>query len=276
MGWKKSIKWEKIVGVLLSPALVIGSGLVVPEGALGLDFNPPSGDVGRPASSIGGGTRGGSCTSNNPMGELRALMPLQNNIGRTTSQTPTMYWYVPKNTAKYGEFVVTDEQGNELYLEEELQVPAAGGLVKITIPASAQLEMGKEYKWQMSLVCDPEDRSTDEWDRGKLVTVSPDENLQKALAAAGSDTLKQAEAYAGAGIWQETLGVIIEMRQERQAEWTALVEKVLKPVMQQHLQRENEARLANQKLSPEELAQWLTQITEAIATSPVMELTAAN
>jgi hypothetical protein len=187
-----------------------------------------------------------------------------------------MYWYVPKNTAKYGEFVVTDEQGNELYLEEELQVPAAGGLVKITIPATAQLEMGKEYKWQMSLVCDPEDRSTDEWDRGKLVTVSPDENLQKALEAAGSDPLKQVEAYASAGIWQETLSAIIERRQERQTEWTDLVEKVLKPVMQQHLQRENEARLANQKLSPEELAQWLEQITQAIATSPMVELTAAN
>ncbi len=174
---------------------------------------PPTEPRGAPPTTLGGGQRGPDrtvCFNNNP--PLRALTPT-NNIITTVSANPALFWYVPKTEAKSAEFVLFDSEGNELY-KTNVAVKGPPGIVKLSLPESVELEMGQEYQWKFSLICGDEN-----WADTRFVTgliERTELNLEEQIKlAATREPLKQAEVYAEAAIWQETLSLLAQLRYER-------------------------------------------------------------
>jgi hypothetical protein len=143
---------------------------------------------------------------------LTALTP-SNNVATTVSANPTLFWYVPQSEAKSAEFVVIDNQKNEIYATT-LALNGSPGIVKLSLPATVSLETGKDYTWQLALICDPTDRSGDQVVEG-LIERTALSSAQKTRLAAATDPLKQAEVYAQARIWQETIAILAQLRRDR-------------------------------------------------------------
>lgn len=171
---------------------------------------PPVENRGTLSRTAGGGTRGGDClTGKTP---LTALTPT-NNIGTTVSGNPTFFWYIPQSEAKSAEFVVTDNQYQEIYATT-LALNGTPGVVSLSLPATVSLETGKDYYWYVLLICDPKNREQDMFVEGvvKRTELSLE---QKTKLAAATEPLKQAEMYAQAKIWQETLAILAQLRHDR-------------------------------------------------------------
>ena len=169
----------------------------------------------------GGGTRGDSCVIEKTIG-LTALMP-GDNVGTTATTEPTLFVYVPKNTAESAELVVIDEEGNPVY-SNTFAISNAYGIVKVDLPKDAGLTSGKEYIWQFALVCDLSDRAADKYVQGMLKPVELTNELQSRLREA--TPLKQAQLYAEAGIWNETLITLADLRDSNPTEWEELLDSV--------------------------------------------------
>jgi len=173
-------------------------------------YNPPA-DLGLPERREPGGTRGG-CPSglgggSEPMAgpSLTPLVPQQNHFGQTVSPYPTFYWYVPEITAQSAEFVLMDDDDNEVYTTKfQLDPNHKGGLVSLSLPDKAglpPLEVGQTYRWYFSLICDEFDRGTDIFTDGWVRRVDPP-----------TETLATSNDYAQAGIWFEALELLAEDR----------------------------------------------------------------
>ena len=166
-----------------------------------------------------------------PEVSLIALMP-ENKIGRTVSDYPTFFFYLPQPNAELAEFLLQDENGNVIY-QQDLTIKNLSGVIGISIPANTNvppLEVGKKYTWAFSLVCDPEDRSGDKIESGvvRRVELSPDilSELEKA------DPRQKTFIYAKNGIWQDALSNLAAARRanpnERvlKTDWESLLDSV--------------------------------------------------
>lgn len=220
------MRWQKLLeSIVLCSILVIFSKLPpqtlahsYPESKVSLRF-PPTVNRGAPPRTAGGGTRGPSCTQQSEM-PLTALMP-SNNVGTTVVANPTFFWYVPKTTAKSAEFVVADDKEKVIY-QATLALASTPGIVKLRLPSTTSLKVGKTYHWRFVLNCNAEDPtgSVEGWlERTKI---SP--NLQAKLLQASP--LEQAKLYAKAGIWQETLTILGRLRGSQPTEWEELIGSV--------------------------------------------------
>jgi hypothetical protein len=127
-------------------------------------FIQPTEDIDAPPPGTVRSVRGG-CASSSQL-SLTALVP-KNKIGRTVSDYPTFFFYLPQTDAELAEFILEDESGNQIY-QQDLTIKNLSGVIGVSIPANTNvppLEVGKKYTWKFSLVCDPEDRSSDQVER---------------------------------------------------------------------------------------------------------------
>jgi Domain of Unknown Function (DUF928) len=198
----------------------------LPTAAIAQEYVPP--DRGLPGRREGGGTRGGCPTSQPPM---TALMP-STNFGQTVSDYPTFFWYVPPRTAEVAEFVLLDDNDNEVY-KTIIQLTGESGIVSLTLPAvgnTSPLEIGRDYHWYFSLVCDPLDRSGDSFAEGWIQHIELDPNLENQLIMAASSD--HPALYAEAGIWYDAVASLAELRRSQPDnsallfKWSMLLESV--------------------------------------------------
>ncbi|HEY9617014.1 MAG TPA: DUF928 domain-containing protein [Microcoleaceae cyanobacterium] len=199
--------------------------MAVPSQAL--EF-PKTSDRGAPARTGGGGVRGGGCSASDKT-LLTALMP-NNNVGTTLADSPTLFFYVPKFPSKNAEFLLVDENGDDVY-QMKVNLPASAGVIRVSLPEQTSdgkplLEAGKNYSWAFSIVCDAKDRTRDLITEGRVRRVALNTELATALKTANSDVMKQAELYAKAGIWQETLELAASIRQSNPQVWRDLLKSV--------------------------------------------------
>jgi hypothetical protein len=139
---------------------------------------------------------------------------------------PTFFWYVPKTTAKSAEFILFNNKGNEVY-RTTFTPTGTPGIIKLSLPATTSLEVGKIYEWQLALICTPQDQSNERSfdlvegfvERAKL---RPDLKAKLVQAA----PLEQAKLYAKAGIWQETLTILARLRTSNPTEFEELLKSV--------------------------------------------------
>lgn len=231
---KKSLQSLGVTTAFLLPILGIVSNLTPPVLAqsigssmeISLQF-PKTGNVGAPRT-MGGGTRGRSCVTNES-GELSltALMPTRSNIGKTVTDSPMFSMYIPETTAESGEFVLIDEEGNEVFLET-VDLPTTPGLVslKASLPQSETgfPKVGQKYYWYFSIICNPLDRSQDIFVEGSLERTELSASIKEELA--GKSALEQAAVYAQYQIWHEVLEKMAELRERYPNEWAELLESV--------------------------------------------------
>jgi hypothetical protein len=189
----------------------------------------PREDMDAPPSARVRSVRGG-CASRNQL-SLTALTP-KNKRGRTVSEYPTFFFYLPQTEAELAEFILEDESGNQIY-QQDLTIKNLSGVIRVSIPANKNvppLEVGKNYTWKFSVVCDAEDRSSDQLESGivRRVELSPD--IFRKLENA--DPRLKTFIYAENGIWQDALSNLAATRIANpnnpvfQTDWESLLNSV--------------------------------------------------
>ncbi|MCU0565031.1 MAG: DUF928 domain-containing protein [Oculatellaceae cyanobacterium Prado106] len=240
------IKFRNAILLTLTLGVLLGS---FPLEALAQRFVPR--DRGLPGRREGGATRGDcvavQATSPDQL-SLTALIP-DKNLGLTTSTTPTLFWYVPENSANAAEFILMDDQDNEIY-KARFQITGEAGIISLSLPEEAglpPLQVGKDYHWSFSLMCatqDTPDNSGIIFTEGWIQRIEPDAALQQRLASA---TLEERPSiYAEAGIWQEAIASLATLRRTQPdntaitARWGTLLESIglgnlaAQPLMQRY------------------------------------------
>jgi hypothetical protein len=162
---------------------------------------------------------------------------------KTLLPNPTLYVYVPETKASSAEFIVVDENGDEIY-DTTLALKNTPGIVSVSLPDTVTLTPGKEYTWQFAVVCNPKNRDRDEFVRGLILPttvdllseeirqetgwvltpqekemLNPDE-LRKNLAQLKTNPQEakillqeQAQEYSEVGVWSETLTIVTQLSQ---------------------------------------------------------------
>ncbi|GAA6616063.1 DUF928 domain-containing protein [Scytonema sp. NUACC26] len=165
---------------------------------------------GLPGRRVGGGTRGG-CELNAK--KLMALSP-ENNLGLTKAEYPTMFFFVPQiSTPKTVEFVLRDDN-NHLVYEKTFTKTGSSGIINLTLPqikSLPPLTVGKNYRWYLSMICEPKNRAKDIVVSGWIRRVQPDPLLIKKLEQTKTAT-DRADLYISAGLWQDALATLAEPR----------------------------------------------------------------
>jgi hypothetical protein len=129
---------------------------------------PTPGDRGSPGSTTGGATRGSGCTADGPIAvglSPEGLKTPPESEGAvtlvTTLANPTLYAQVPETTAEIAELLVISGSG---VVVDTQTTPLRGGNTTLSmtmLSAGKTLAVGETYRWALSLVCDPGDRSSD-------------------------------------------------------------------------------------------------------------------
>jgi hypothetical protein len=194
-------------------------------------------DRGLPGRREGGGTRGDCLRSASASARpttLTALMP-DKNLGLTTSDTPTLFWYVPENAASAAEFILMDENDAEVY-KARFRITGEAGIISLSLPEDAglpPLTVGKDYHWSFALICSAQETSDNSgiiYTEGWIQRIEPDAQLQARLASAAEPD--RAAIYAEAGIWQDAIASLAALRRTQptndtvNTRWNMLMESV--------------------------------------------------
>lgn len=201
-------------------------------------FNQPPIPAGRPP---GGRVRGGAkrgqvagCPSTKP--DLTALAHFTeeansviNVWGQTTVERPSWFFYVPytKNSPYEVEFVLQDQDDNEIY-RKAIALPDKPGVISVSLPTTTPaLALNKQYRWFFTVNCDQEKNSPPTFVEGVIQRVELNPAVLKQLQT--PEPLKRYVIYAQNGIWYEALTILAQLRDKNpkdaalQAEWRNLL-----------------------------------------------------
>ncbi|NNM81706.1 MAG: DUF928 domain-containing protein [Burkholderiales bacterium] len=153
---------------------------------------------GAPQSRIGGGSRGTS----DDVAMLQVLAP--DHTGLTTEESPVLYWYVSKPASAHFEFTIIDDQEVDPLVDRDLDLKVDAGIQRIRLSDyGVKLKPGIVYRWYVSLVVDPAQRSNDIVASGTIQRIRPSADLQAKLAHAGESG--KPAIYANEGIWYDAI-----------------------------------------------------------------------
>ena len=162
-------------------------------------YTPPQ-NASKPKDTGTNTTRGDSCEANSPPG-LTALVPFS-HVGETISGHPTFTWFVPDSPPSPLEFRLFTRTGQLLYRTEMQSQP---GIMSVSLPSNLpQLSIGQSYQWQVALVCDPNELSSNLVAAAEIQVVQPAASLQSQLAAAQTPQ-HRIDLYAEAGLWYDAM-----------------------------------------------------------------------
>jgi hypothetical protein len=182
--------------------------------------------------------RGNPCTKKGI--PLTALVP-GDGVNTLAGNRATLFVYVPtvgfaldkdgkpvldaRGNKVYpkAELTVADEMGNEVGMKE-VSLNGKPGVLQVSLPERVTLQPNKKYSWEFAVVCDADDRTKDQVVQGVLQRVQLSSDVQMALR--GATPLKQAELYAKAKIWQETLVTAAQLRNTNPKAWEELLNSV--------------------------------------------------
>jgi len=181
-------------------------------------FRPPR--TSTPVNTQGGATRGEGCQKGEIVPDL--LVPVASQMRETVADYPTFFWYMPKTSAQEVEFRLQDESGKVVYTAKYALAKSAEGVVgdpglmSLTLPAFANLsplEIGKEYQWHVTLVCEVLDRSRDVVTEGSIKRVAPDPAL--ALRIQQATPQQRVALYKDAQLWYDAVSTLVELQRTR-------------------------------------------------------------
>jgi hypothetical protein len=195
--------------ITASIALVMGMAIATsPLVALAQQYTPPSRGI--PGRREGAGTRSpNDCVSSRM--PLTALSPAD-SFSTTTSQTPTLFWYIPKTKAGMGELRITDDSDKDIY-SALIPLKGGAGVLSHPLPKSVthDMELGKDYRWQFALICDASQPSINPFVEGIVQRIEINTALVSALQKA-TNVRDRASIYATSGIWQDAIATLAQER----------------------------------------------------------------
>lgn len=169
--------------------------------------------VGAPANREGGATRGPQCLASDQ--KFTALVPPSGKV-LTAEAYPSFFGYLPKTSATGVESILRNKNDEEVYRTEYplnddgTNVNARILKLKLPeVPGVAALEIGKEYTWELVLICDRTDRSADISIQATLERVALDPNLSNKLSTATAE--EKVLLYSENRLWSETLETLHEL-----------------------------------------------------------------
>ena len=133
--------------------------------------NPEQGR--RPGRREPGAGRG--CEGHVPEPPLTALSP-QNNLGLTSEDYPTFFFYMPESSAIAAEFTLLKEDKQRVY-KKTLALPRTPGIFSLNVPSDysvTPLEVGKNYRWYFKIICPENPDSRLIYVDGWVQRVAPD------------------------------------------------------------------------------------------------------
>ncbi|MDF5733791.1 MAG: DUF928 domain-containing protein [Rhizonema sp. PD38] len=167
-------------------------------------------NIGEPGRRESSASRGLSCADK---GEPPTPLTPANEPSLTTVAHPTLFIYVPQNSAQVLEFTLQDSTSNQELYKATIKPSKQAGVVSVSLSTNSNapsLENGKEYTWSFSVVCDTQNRDQDLKAAGSIERIQTDPNLMIQLQKAQSR--ERAALYATSGIWLDTLTSIAEIQ----------------------------------------------------------------
>ena len=170
------------------------------------------------------GTSGGQNASTTPT-------TTESVYGLTVVERPTFWFYVPYplTSSRPVEFVLQDENGNDVYQTQFTESGTVPGVVGLQLPPTVDpLEVGKRYRWFFLIYCNPEEPTFVE---GWVERVELNPTLKNQLDQATTPQQK-ATVYAEAGVWFEAVTTLAELRRQKpndqalNAQWLELLQSV--------------------------------------------------
>lgn len=207
MDRKQSILSLSSLSLALSLGLFGMTGAVKSVNAQQNSFTPP--DRGAPPVTAGGASRSNCVVG--PM-SIAGLIPASGE-GRTVEASPALFVYVPETSATEAEFVLKDEEENDI-ARMTLPLPSQAGIVKVNLSESEampDLEVGKDYHWYLAAICNPQNRLDDVFAEGWLQRASANATLPNPGQIAPS--LAAVDRYLEANLWHDALAALVELRQ---------------------------------------------------------------
>ncbi|MEE3719653.1 DUF928 domain-containing protein [Tumidithrix elongata RA019] len=188
--------------------------------ALAEGFEPPPNQP-APTVTLGGGRRSsdGKCPKDRDgqstdriakesiEQRLTPLLP-SSHRGFTVLANPTFFAYVPKTSAIAVEFTLENQLGRGIY-QQRVNLTSSPAIISFQLPATTPLELGKDYKWLVSVVCetgDPEDTFSEGIVRRIQLNSALMAQLDKASAS------DRVSLYTKFGIWHEALAELAKLR----------------------------------------------------------------
>lgn len=196
--------------IAASIALVMGTAIAIsPLVALAQQYTPPKRGI--PGRREGAGTRSPNSLCVSSKKPLMALSPTD-SFSTTTSQTPTLFWYIPKTKAVTAELRITDNSDQDVY---SAIIPLNGGAGVLSHPVpktvTNDMKIRKDYRWQFAIICDINQPSRNPFVEGIVQRVEGDAALSMALEKA-FDVRDRASIYASSGIWQDAIATLAQER----------------------------------------------------------------
>jgi len=165
--------------------------------------------------------RGGRCEADQELDQDligRSLAPLTPSLpnhpprsGMTVSASPQFFIYSPQTTASTAEFVLKDENEEDIY-RKTFPISGEAKTLVIRLPESINLEVNRSYHWYFSIVCDPDNLSKNVDINAWTQRIEVNPALANELKNA--DTLTQSGLYAKTGIWYDAIAILAQLRQE--------------------------------------------------------------
>ncbi|NER26980.1 MAG: DUF928 domain-containing protein [Symploca sp. SIO1C4] len=198
-------------------------------------FNTPEppADRGTPGHREGAASRGHRklLTALVPAFEGISDDPLSESVlGLTLEERPTFWFYVPKPLTPTTEleFILEDEQGNQLYQSSFTVSKNSSGIVSIKLPSTVKaLEVGKIYYWHFKTYLYPNfPTSVDGWVQRVALKSSLQSQLEQATPK------QEAAIYAANGIWHEAITSLAKLRRQHpedkdlSEDWSKLLQDV--------------------------------------------------
>ncbi|MEM9264608.1 MAG: DUF928 domain-containing protein [Cyanobacteria bacterium P01_F01_bin.13] len=198
-----------------------------------LDF-PQTRDRGAPARGPSLATRGEICLDPQNRPSLTSLLPhnaIATAFGADTDIPLSLWFYIPDTEAAGAELTIVNELGDDVY-QQAIELPDTPGTIQIPLPryqadgVTPTFESGSLYYWDFALICDPSDRDDDVLLGGGIQRLDASPDFLTQLDAVADDPLAQAELYAAAGAWQETITLAASLRSQNPNAWTELLSSV--------------------------------------------------
>lgn len=187
-----------------------------------------------------GGARRGTCPESST--QLTALAPETEVAtqtlpeiyvgGTTAAEYPTLWFSIPYALTDDlpAEFILQNDQGQDIYRVASTDFPVSErtpGVIGVSLPAEAPLEVGQTYQWYFKLNCSSE---APLYVQGGIERIALSPGLASQLASASPS--EQAALYQQNDLWYDAVTVLAQQRRSSpnnpavESAWTSLLQTV--------------------------------------------------
>ena len=190
-----------------------------------------SSNQGKPGATQGGASRRGECIAelNNSKVDITPILPSPNQ-SLTSASHPTFLAHVPSTSANKV-FLRIKGDKEEYEYTTILPISGQGGIIRVTLPPEAPaLKIAQNYQWFLAVMCQGSLLPDSPTVQGSVTRVAT--TIKSSEQFPAMSRLEQAQMYAEAGIWYETISILAQLREEKPEDSNlfSIWEKVLSSV----------------------------------------------